>query len=129
MMEPGKELDTLIALKVMGWRQVGAWEDDGEPIYADDRDNTRGSFDILPYSSDMTAAWKVVERLQSPEMARPWRRRDFAISREDRTCDGLWCVTTDTAAPHGTSPNGESVFAKAETAPLAICLAALKAVE
>ena len=78
-MEPGRELDALIAEKVMGWQWVQAVDDWGqlrrflaEP--SDWRDYTpadmqtplRASplwdYEVPRYSKDIAAAWEVVER-------------------------------------------------------------------
>ena len=83
-MEPGRELDTLIAEKVMGWQWVQAVDDWGqlrrflaEP--SDWRDYTpadmqtplRASplwdYEVPRYSKDIAAAWDVVEHFNKPE--------------------------------------------------------------
>lgn len=107
-MDAGRELDALIAEKVMGtFIPAGS-----NPSLRDDAWlNERGYlvWEPPPYSTDIAAAWLVVEKLkQSYDIVdilfanhyvscKVWK--DFMIAEED-----------------------------AETAPLAICLAALKAV-
>lgn len=105
-MKAGRELDALIAEKVMGL--------DG-PQYPDCP--TCGSANYcretpyLPYSTEIAAAWEVVEKLKTPDVYLE--------------------VLSHKGEPHwvcriigGKDPIG----AGAETAPHAICLAALKAV-
>ena len=113
--EAGRELDALVAERVMGWTRVvraretlwqspkaGTW-----PIVAS----------RLPhYSTDIAAAWQVVERMRA---------------------DGWVCEVfgSDTANAEGYSvtlwrpdTSGSSVTQNA-TAPLAICRAALAAID
>lgn len=124
----GRELDVEIAEKVMGatWRPVPddmayrerewlqfndagvvlAWRyDDGRP------DVQKGS---LPcYSTDIAAVWEVVE-----EMA----RRGWVIDVQNRQLTRWACHVAFPA------PNYATVFECEDTAPLAICRAALAAV-
>lgn len=121
-MEPGRELDALVAEKVMGWEQVQ------DPPHTYIAYNTPTGFrlpeEIPAYSTDLNAAWKVVEAM---------RRRGFWCQMrtpfgtpEQKLDDGCWAGFT----PHGTSGwNGKpDNWTSAPTAPHAICLAALKAV-
>lgn len=62
-----------------------------------------------PYSTDLSAAWEVVEK-----MAKKWP--DFGISKSNQ--GSKWCVSW------GFDGHGWE-YADAETAPLAICKAAL----
>lgn len=115
-MKPGRELDALIAEKVMGFgpelyqpRGVGyrpdTWvyaindyKQDGVPVYV---------VDCPSYSTDIGDAWRVVERLSLPfEMWSDDERDAYRVRFDlDR---GKWL--------------------SAHSAPHAICLAALKAV-
>ena len=129
-MEAGRELDALIAEKVMGHRMFEPppmsepWE-----VMPDDY---RGR-PLLPYSTDIGAAWEVVEKMRE----RGKDRKDIAICMDGFSLsqnhvgedwqdypwapEGGWSATfTD-----GYNTSG----AAALTAPHAICLAALKAVE
>lgn len=113
MMKSGRELDALVAEKVMGWTgikpylksvgqhefltYVGWFQEDGLP-----------KVEIPHYSTDIAEAWKVVEKFKGD--------RDIRI---DSDFDGGYWVYP--------SP----VFNKpihAKTAPHAICLAALNIV-
>jgi len=128
MMEAGRELDALVAEKVMGKKvrilsnSLFCWEYDGE------YENLYGLAQPIPaYSTDISAAWQVVEKLcnwdvddnmlilkgQGPDI------EDKGPDREDPR-DWQWWE----AEINGT---WGKVEAQAETAPLAICLAALKA--
>ena len=98
-MNAGRELDALVAEKVMGWTNVRfichglslRGEVDGEP-----------SEKVPFYSVDIDAAWDVVEKIGT----------SFTLERYNR-----WYVEF-----------GDRYSAAADTAPHAICLAALKAV-
>ncbi len=98
-LKPGRELDALIAEKVMGYQKGIKIAHTGAQLWT-----TGGaSFSFHP-STDIAAAWEVVERLQ---------RHNITISRD---ITGRWFVKYAT------------IDEVAETAPHAICLAALKAV-
>lgn len=125
MMIAGRELDALIAEKVMG-RKVERWRyfEDG---YASTALRPRGKAEStgvlitnnLPaYSTDIAAAWQVVERLNDR----------FSIEIMALTSTVL-CSNTrfrvDMFDHEALAPRTE---VHAATAPLAICLAALKAI-
>lgn len=102
-MIPGRELDALIAEKVMGlrcpdWiscgRGRGAWE-----------------HSLKHYSTDISAAWEVVEKLNLLER--------FELSRRDKK----FTITTYSQYEN------HSIYVEAPTAPHAVCLAALKVME
>lgn len=126
----GRELDVLVAEKVMGWRcTIGETSHKGRVIAWPFPD--RSGIEFEP-STDIAAAWLVVEHIRG---WKPLCRRDpcdyFAIDSPQVGNDypdppGAWCVGWHDYA------GGErisSVEAKADTAPLAICRAALLAVE
>lgn len=109
----GRELDALVAEKVMGWRLRENMGAAGGRCWATGRTDggSYGSgvypeFELPEFSMDMNAAWKVVTASNTRlDLFGPaWR--------------GLW---TASFSPHPT--------AQGETAPLAICRAALKAVD
>lgn len=97
-MSPGRELDALVAEHAMGLSPV-EWSD-GFLVYGSQ--HTGG---VVPkYSTDMRAAWLVVENIR--------KRSEFALEY-----DGIqWRARFTT-------------WERALTAPHAICLAALLAVE
>lgn len=125
--EAGRELDALVAEKVTGY----AWERDGDD-YALMRvpgtnqcamEINRGEryYALLPrFSTDIAAAWEVVDAM---------RQRGFAFKmfRADSTDDSA--KTWAAFAPSGSDIVDET-YAEApdDTAPLAICRAALAAV-
>lgn len=107
-MTPGSELDALIAEKVMGWK-------DPEGISLALRDgrvvNTMDGVSWSP-STDIAAAWEVVGRV---------RERGFEVYVLGNPKTPWGCRIWD--------GNQEMGFVRsAESAPHAICLAALKAV-
>ena len=100
-----RERDALIAEKVMGWRKVNnlfEWPAKDSWIHI---------YDIPNFSTDIAAAWKVVEKLCS----------QFNIVLE--------CVSFEYNC-HVNIPAdlGSRVHARASSAQEAICLAALKVV-
>ena len=133
-MEAGRELDALVAEKVMKshrwtetppdydgkhgsdkilmpkdltWDEASPWLPPRGPI---------GHINLHHYSTDIAAAWEVVEKIHS----RGWFA-DFCW--RDDVCPGrvVWAIDFVTAA-------GKCVSADSESAPLAICRAALLAV-
>lgn len=107
-MKPGRKLDELIALKVMGMKKV-------------DFNLDRGTWDALTnYSTDITAAWEVVEKLTEDSA------RGFQLHRI------MHCPKLP-EHPEGREQYYLAFFSlcdpqPAEYAPHAICLAALKAI-
>lgn len=122
----GPDMDRLIAQKVMGW-ETRISDSREVPHYRfyiivtgsenDHEDSQRPGTTFAP-STNIAHAWEVVERL-------PISHRDasahFSVQRES---DGRWSAGYIDSDPAFTFVKGE-----AETAPLAICRAALKAME
>jgi len=107
-LEAGRELDALVAEKVMGWKKLN---DTGLSWRSPDE-----GFSNLPYfSTDISAAWQVVEKM-----------RETRWIEVHSTIDGEWAAFY---TPIGTTDMNQAIheYAKASTAPLAICRAALKA--
>jgi len=78
------------------------------------------------YPVDISAAWTVVEKLRT--LSRDGHSKiDFSIKQMDRLEGGKWVVDIDVLHEKRTL-NFNDVHVFAPTAPLAICLAALKAV-
>lgn len=120
-MQAGRELDALIAEKVMGWPPKPAhagWQGDVVPSLADPKWVQAGpdrgwEMVFLPnYSTDIAAAWKVVEKMR--ETPKPFFSLAWYIS-------GRWGAAF---LGHDDGTDAEM----ADTAPHAICLAALRAV-
>lgn len=113
-MNAGRELDALIAEKVMGFETVNFKSSDPHEIIVtkDAEGNMRMAVPF--YSTDIAAAWEVVEKL----------RDTWAIELHGR--DGAWSCLVE----EGDEVTAHFIaIAEADTAPLAICLAALKVVE
>ena len=123
-MEPGSELDALVAEKVMGWkridRKVAGWGD-GPQVWATGDDSEDGSptRQWFEPSTDIAAAWPVFEKLR---MMLPAQEIMLYY------CNG-WNVGSLCQAG-GTIEIGDwcGEIEPVATAPHAICLAA-KAVE
>lgn len=107
-MKAGRELDALIAGKVMGWKHRGPHPLFGTEVWASDKGDN-----LLPhFSTDIAAAWTVVDKL----------REEWIVTAE---IDSTQCVI---GLGHNYASTPEELRASAATAPHAICLAALKAV-
>ena len=105
--EAGRELDAQVAEKVMGWRHV---RETGPPddLYGQEPGRSGTVYIVPHYSTDIGAAWAVVERL-----------RDIDCDLTIESAGNQWHVSLLVGAIVGT----------AQAAPLAICRAALKVVE
>lgn len=133
-LDAGRELDALIAVRVMGiapadvrvrgevdtplvrvWNASPFWRQDGRH----DRYGLTMNADAPPYSTDIAAAWKVVERLKEAgheiHVTNSW-----PYNRGSR-----WMC--EVCSGNEATPNTIWHSAKADTAPLAICRAALSA--
>lgn len=116
--EAGRELDALVAEKVMGWhyadRQKMGWGD-GPPVVVTDLGEESGRPTIQGWSpsTDIAAAFQVVEKM---------RERGLTVVI-DGTPGGFWCCEF--------SIFGSETFhtGRADSLPLAICLASLAAIE
>jgi len=119
-LEAGRELDALVAKKVMGWHLV-RWADetDGGRVWKGDAGEYRAPYSVDPNpkwrwspSTDIAAAWEVVDALM-----------DNGIGLPQIFHDGqLWVASVSDCT------RKKSNMASALTAPLAICRAALLAV-
>jgi hypothetical protein len=120
MTQPGPEVDARIAVEVMGWTKLpGDWR---EPIwvppgYPDCIDSIASS-DFCP-STSIADAWQVVEKMRSLGFG----CHITAVSDLSRTRH-FWAV--DFNNPHAGQGGHEH---DTESAPLAICLAALASVK
>jgi len=123
-MKAGRELDALVAEKVMGWvlvEQAGDLykdDDDGEPL----RPIGHGGHwqDRFCPSTSISAAWEVVEKLKTE--GHPVWICQIWPGQDDGNVASVFVEFKD---------RGESIIydAQAPNVPHAICLAALKAVE
>ena len=100
-MQPGRELDALVAEKVMGYKVRDEEHYEVPPL--------RAIYWIPKYSTDIAAAWMVVEKLKGLEPELSWSDEDHC-----------WFVHFQKSRP--------SICPFGITAPHAICLAALKAI-
>jgi hypothetical protein len=110
----GPELDALVAEKVMNYRggEDISWDLSQQPF--------RQTVQPLLYSTDIAAAWEVVDKVRARIPSQ------FAIG-----CEGYPLYWWARFVGPGLVPGMENYGwheAQAPTAPLAICLAALKAV-
>lgn len=118
-MNAGRELDALVAEKVMGWSGIDKkWDYETNESFLGGKTpdwDGRQFYEVPHYSTDIAAAWLVVEKLRTPN----W---EFQL---DHTRFMIWHCRIETTAGEGSASSDSS---QGETAPLAICLAALKAV-
>lgn len=131
-LKAGRELDALVAEKVMGWRYVESTQNrivhfmhpqiiDSDSMRGELRETKRRSSaaakNAPAYSTDIAAAWQVVVALlnRTPQ-------RDLHLQHLDGIGWGVSCCFNKTEG-------GWDGWVYANTAPLSICLAALKAVE
>jgi hypothetical protein len=112
-MPAGREMDALIAASVMGWVNVSEVRPNlltdviGKPPDFDYKD-------IVPhYSTDISVAWGIIDKSECYII-------DNQVSQEE-SVDGIKRVNAQVFI-------GRWGYAEAETAPLAICRAALLAV-
>lgn len=113
-MEAGRELDALVAEKVMGWNVCGTADNDRAGIAPG---QTASAVRIPPYSTDIAAAWEVVERIIEIEKAKKTYLPVFSVQMAP---DGFSAVLQ-------VGMGCEIVVENSSTASLAICRAALKA--
>lgn len=112
-MKPGRELDALVAQRVMGIRVT---HEQGEYWPPPRPGANFATQPIREYSYDIAAAWEVVKKLQTPK-----QRLAISLNRNG----GCWVEVVYFNPKTGAIDRWS---AKAKSAPHAICLAALKAV-
>lgn len=116
-MEAGREMDCLIAEKIFGKVKCQGEShlpghrmfNDGRFCYADPTSPDQGA-EVSLYSSDISAAWEVVEEMGA-FCFRRWQDGTFEAGFGHQDRDDCW-----------------EFMAQAPTAPLTICRAALKAI-
>lgn len=114
MMQPGRELDALIAEKVMGLPVARHQFDCGQMEYVR-TDKTFPNFLVPAYSTSIVDAWAVVERLRDDQSS------VFSMTYGSTVSAAFLLGTYEQA-------NVRRGHAEATTATHAICLAALAAV-
>ena len=116
-MEAGRELDGLVAKMIMGYAVLdGACSG---TIVEEMGPGIKQQRLVSPYSTEMAAAWLVVEQVEQAGYR-------CALLHYER---GTWgcCFYPREGRPVGYAPNSEPDAAT--TAPLAICLAAIEAIQ
>lgn len=121
-MNPGRELDALIAEKVMGWKNIK-----GELYWLAGLSDRGIAEDVPYYSTDIAAAWEVFEKIKT-------LKNNLSIQISGTSdCPNLLSVVIRWYIYVADWENGDvmrfSVHESQLTAPHAICLAALKAIE
>jgi len=122
-LQPGPELDALVAEKVMGWKVVEIHEPSGRKVmrWLSDHGEGLGMYGVDDWtpSSDITLAWEVVEKIHNHGESFKPLSLSRATGLGEPFSKFLWEATFRMYPA--------ICYATAETAPHAICLAALKA--
>lgn len=124
-MKAGRELDALVAEKVMGWRKIDrikagwgkgpqVWDTGEDP----EQEHSSPTYQNFRPSESIKDAWVVVEQME----ANKW---EFCAVGRSSNGRGAWFCEFGKQFQLSNS----EVIAYADTAPLAICLASLKAME
>lgn len=145
-----RELDLEIAEKVLGWRWLtgrlaggSIWNEEQQWLLPADMiladvpkgvwtyytDTPDGRFTLITVprsSSDMGAAWQVVERLLAGDS--PWARWKLSFGLEYSSVVD-WVADFTPRRNHPQARDYEALRASAVLAPEAICLAALRTLE
>jgi hypothetical protein len=127
-MDAGRELDILVAEKVFGF-EVKAFHQFGNMTlrYINPRDPSLGHWCELPhFSTTMTAAWNIVELMTDLTLP-DWCTFEMHRSMNQHDIDS-WGYTVLFGEQYNPTHQYERRV-WAPTAPLAICLAALKVTE
>jgi hypothetical protein len=116
-MEAGRKMDALIAEKVFGYVRMHYPDENtwGERSY-DDKFPSCDCFRQVPsrdYSTDIAAAWEVVEKFSHQATNELARKQGFSHWQLNSYPDSGWACRIGSLSAH------------ADTAPLAICRAAL----
>ena len=114
-----REIDALVAEKVAGWTAIAESKINGA-LCGTKPDGERGyKYEVPRYSTDIAAAWQVVEKLMGDQYAYTFTLRQLTGRNAPGKC---WAVFKESTA-------GKESEGYGPDAPTAICLAALKAVE
>lgn len=119
-MKPGRELDALVAEKVMGLSVKRELINDGS-----------GAFfypELLAYSTGIAAAWEVVEKVKSWETNHDEDGYKYTLEFYFYFSGGKWNAGFVKSTADEISLCGDNeIDIQTSSAPLSICLAALKA--
>lgn len=119
-MEAGRELDALVGEKVMGFTLDYEFEEITNAPNVKELRSKDDEWGILPnYSTDIAAAWQVVEMFRRGVAGHVAAYIEMHVSDAVRGNDCSCSIS---------APDLAEVVAFANEMPLAICLAALKAV-
>lgn len=121
-MNPGRELDALVAENVLGYTRSNVYKDEnGEPWMLGPKPYGHIPFparELSKFSTDIAAAWSVLEKLI-----------DRANNDKDFKDKGPWHVKQNLLGGWAVFLGDRGgIIVSCETVPHAICLAALKAV-
>lgn len=108
------EINELIATKVMGWNKV-IHESYGFMMWSDGNNKNHGQVEFFTPTDNMTSAWQVVEKFRYVE-----------VEKEDG--EYFTTIYTGTVDPDCSEGFQKIYCSTADTAPLAICLAALESI-
>jgi hypothetical protein len=132
-LKPSRELDALIAEKVMGWRPMQSFpfKQEDWPAFCDLDGREIWQGDIPHFSTDIAAAWEVVEKIPMTIYApgAPYADGEYCNhgqdydDEDDPTGIGPWAAEADHPDKARLSDRVYGV-----SGPHAICLAALRAV-
>ncbi len=116
-MDAGRDLDALVAEKVLGWRHI-KWERT-TPLGRSPKNLLSLVLEEVPYySTDIAAAWQVVERMRSTIVS---KRQNFLFYLVE--------VISARIFPNGAhNPRIDMSQIMLHVQPVDICIAALKAV-
>lgn len=134
-MDAGRDLDALVAEKVMGWTKTVSADHTNSPIqvlremgifyqWTDTTGKVVG-LDIPPYSTDIAAAWQAVDKLRS--LGWYLWLEDAQFKDVQYTASFILAEPMTEEYPWRSPPIKQSLN-DASTAPHAICCAALRAV-
>jgi len=129
-MMTNREIDVLVAEKVMGWHKDYSWWANAEGDWMEKIEAEEYEPGFNP-SEDIASAWQVVEKLFRVH------KMTFSITLKDGDgweaelagwVNGISDIDTWGHHDEGSEVSFRGESSRQETAPLAICLAALKAV-
>ncbi len=132
-LEPGRELDKIIAVQLMGYERFECeftatpmWRSPDGTEYAE----SETFFNFIAFSTDIAAAWQVVEKVTDLNPNYYGFELTFLGSCKDDKCEvhGLDSEVKKWRVWFFHGPENIPLRREAETAPHAICLAALAAV-
>lgn len=121
-LKPSRELDRLVAEKIMGLIEIHVSEQTGELLHTDPADPLLAyEIPVPQYSTDIASAWLVVEHIRKNNI------RDVLTLASPSDETEYWFATFEKKW-HGRASQDLYEWESGESAPHAICLAALKAV-